>query len=179
MQHLNFKYQCYSRNWIRTNARLPDQRLRLCSSRTQQEAEALARNNILTTFSGALISENWIVHKCDPTIIWKYSYYTYHGNLSTNKRLHEIRNNRSITKPAITIDANQSTYSIMTWTFQLYVSVQPVGWTEMRHWSFSKWFHWIQWQKYMPLKGLEPATSCVRDQDATTVPARYMWGTVS
>ena len=60
-----------------------------------------------------------------------------------------------------------------------YVSVQPVGWTEMCQWNFSKWFHWIQWPKYMPLKGLEPATSCVRDQDATTVPARYMSGTVS
>ena len=29
------------------------------------------------------------------------------------------------------------------------------------------------------VKGLEPATSCVRDQDATTVPARHMWETGS
>ena len=29
-------------------------------------------------------------------------------------------------------------------------------------------------RNYLSLKGLEPATSCVRDQDATTVPARHM-----
>ena len=29
------------------------------------------------------------------------------------------------------------------------------------------------------VKGLEPATSCVRDQDATTVPGRHMWETGS
>ena len=29
-------------------------------------------------------------------------------------------------------------------------------------------------KKYLSLKGLEPATSCVTDQDATTVPARHM-----
>ena len=29
-------------------------------------------------------------------------------------------------------------------------------------------------QKYLSLKGLTPATSCVRDQDTTTVPARHM-----
>ena len=29
-------------------------------------------------------------------------------------------------------------------------------------------------KKYLSLKGLEPPTSCVRDQDATTVPARHM-----
>ena len=28
--------------------------------------------------------------------------------------------------------------------------------------------------KYLSSKGLEPATSCVRDQDETTVPARHM-----
>ena len=29
------------------------------------------------------------------------------------------------------------------------------------------------------VKGLVPATSCIRDQDATTVPARHMWETGS
>ena len=29
------------------------------------------------------------------------------------------------------------------------------------------------------VKGLEPVTSCIRDQDATTVPARHMWETAS
>ena len=41
-----------------------------------------------------------------------------------------------------------------------------------------KCFHgirWIQLQKYLSLKGLGPATSCVRDQDATTVSARHIW----
>ena len=28
-------------------------------------------------------------------------------------------------------------------------------------------------EKYLSLKRLEPATSCVRDQDATTAPARH------
>ena len=28
---------------------------------------------------------------------------------------------------------------------------------------------------HLSLKGLNPATSCVRDQDATTVQARHMW----
>ena len=39
--------------------------------------------------------------------------------------------------------------------------------------------HRIQWQNYLSLKGFEPATSCIRDQDATTAPARHMWKTVS
>ena len=38
-------------------------------------------------------------------------------------------------------------------------------------------FQRIQWQKYLSLKGLEPATSCVRYKDTTTVPARHMWET--
>ena len=29
-------------------------------------------------------------------------------------------------------------------------------------------------KQFMILKGLEPATSCVRDQHATTAPARHM-----
>ena len=46
---------------------------------------------------------------------------------------------------------------------------------------FLKCLHWIQRQKkiVITLKGLEPATSCVRDQGATTVPARHMWKTAS
>ena len=41
-------------------------------------------------------------------------------------------------------------------------------------------FHWIlriQWLKIFAIrvKGFEPGTSCVRVQDATTVPARHMW----
>ena len=66
------------------------------------------------------------------------------------------------------------------------------------YWSFAyhTWCHWrIIWmefflnvftefskfsdKKYLSLKGLEPATSCVRDQDAITAPARQMWETGS
>ena len=38
------------------------------------------------------------------------------------------------------------------------------------------WIRWIQWQKIfvITVKGLKPVTSCVRDQDATAVPARHM-----
>ena len=32
----------------------------------------------------------------------------------------------------------------------------------------------LSYKKYLPLKGLEPATYCVRDQCATTAPARHM-----
>ena len=42
---------------------------------------------------------------------------------------------------------------------------------------FPKCFYWIQqiqWQKYLSWKGLKPAISCLRDQDATTVSARHM-----
>ena len=42
---------------------------------------------------------------------------------------------------------------------------------------FPKYFHWIlqiQWQKIFVIKGLEPVTSFVRDQDATTAPGRHM-----
>ena len=42
---------------------------------------------------------------------------------------------------------------------------------------FPKCFHWIrwfQWQKYLPLKGIKPATFCVRDQDAATVRDRTL-----
>ena len=53
-------------------------------------------------------------------------------------------------------------------------------------WVFPKCFHWIQriqWQNICHYcKGAQnchPATSCVRDQDATTVSARHMWETGS
>ena len=39
---------------------------------------------------------------------------------------------------------------------------------------FPKCFDRIQKKKYLSLKGLEPASSCVRDKDATTAPARYL-----
>ena len=43
-------------------------------------------------------------------------------------------------------------------------------------WSYSKMFSLNSLssvtKKYLSLKGFEPATSCVRDQDATTAPAR-------
>ena len=32
---------------------------------------------------------------------------------------------------------------------------------------------------FIPVKGFEPGTSCVRDQDATAAPARHMWETGS
>ena len=50
------------------------------------------------------------------------------------------------------------------------------------NWDFPECFHLIQWiqkQKYQSLKGLEPTTFCVRDQDATTAPARQIWETGS
>ena len=40
------------------------------------------------------------------------------------------------------------------------------------------WIRWIQWQKIYDIKRTRtchPVTSCVRDQDATTLPARHMW----
>ena len=43
---------------------------------------------------------------------------------------------------------------------------------------FPKCFHWSEFSDkifVITVKGLEPATSCVRDQDATTAPARHMW----
>ena len=42
-------------------------------------------------------------------------------------------------------------------------------------------FHWIGWQKIfvITVKGLKPATFCVRDHDATTAPAWRMWETGS
>ena len=45
-------------------------------------------------------------------------------------------------------------------------------------WIFYKCFHWnywIQWPKYLSLKGFEPVASSARDHDATTEPARHMW----
>ena len=38
--------------------------------------------------------------------------------------------------------------------------------------------HWIRWTKIHDIKRTQtchPATSCVRDQHATTAPARHMW----
>ena len=49
-------------------------------------------------------------------------------------------------------------------------------WMQMEDiWVFPKYFQWIQWQKYFSLKEIQPATSYVRDQDATTAPA--VWET--
>ena len=49
---------------------------------------------------------------------------------------------------------------------------------KLHNWVFPKcfhWIHWIQWLKHLPSKGFKPATSCVRNQDATTVPTRHRW----
>ena len=61
-----------------------------------------------------------------------------------------------------------------------------LGWSEHNNYDTNRYngvfpncFHWIQWQKYLSLKGREPATSCLRDQGATTVPARHLWETES
>ena len=46
--------------------------------------------------------------------------------------------------------------------------------------EFARGFHYIQqiqWQRYMSLKELKPATSCVRDEENTTTSARHMWET--
>ena len=45
------------------------------------------------------------------------------------------------------------------------------------HWSFSQMFSLNSVTKIfvITVKGLEPAISCVRDQDATTEPARQTW----
>ena len=47
---------------------------------------------------------------------------------------------------------------------------------------FPTCFHWNQWiqkQKYLSSKGLKLATSCARQQDATTVPTQHIWETES
>ena len=46
-------------------------------------------------------------------------------------------------------------------------------------WVFPSCFHWIQWKKILviTIKGFEPATFSVREQDVTTAPARHMWET--
>ena len=44
---------------------------------------------------------------------------------------------------------------------------------------FPKCFHWICWIFVITVKELEPATSCIRDQDVATAPARHMWKTGS
>ena len=48
-------------------------------------------------------------------------------------------------------------------------------------WVFPKCFHWIPWIQIfvITVKGFKPATSCIRDQDVTTAPARLMWETRS
>ena len=47
------------------------------------------------------------------------------------------------------------------------------------NWVFHKSFHWIQWQNICHYskrtRTCHPATCCVRDQDATSAPSRYMW----
>ena len=51
----------------------------------------------------------------------------------------------------------------------------------IKQWSFSEIFSLNSVTKIfvITVKGLEPATSCVREQDATTVPARHIWERVS
>ena len=67
-------------------------------------------------------------------------------------------------------------------THLLFVTIYGLVWSSSMEF-FLNVFHWIQriqWQKKLfTVKGLEPATSCVRDQDATTAPARHMWETGS
>ena len=47
---------------------------------------------------------------------------------------------------------------------------------DMNSGVFPKWFQWIQKIFVITVKGLEPATSCIRDQDATTAPATHVCG---
>ena len=45
--------------------------------------------------------------------------------------------------------------------------------------SLREQYIWVFPKYYISKRLFEPATSCVRDQDATTAPARPMWGTRS
>ena len=54
------------------------------------------------------------------------------------------------------------------------------------NWVCPKCFHWIRWSQWQNICHYSkrawtwnPATSCVRDQDATTAQARHMWETGS
>ena len=62
-----------------------------------------------------------------------------------------------------------------------YMWIETLLLSKTHYWVFPKCFHWIrwiQWQKYLSFKGLEPTMSCVRYQDAITIPARQ-WKTGS
>ena len=72
------------------------------------------------------------------------------------------------------IDGSRKTVVWACWIRFLFLFYAIVSW---HIGVFPKCFHWIQWQNYLSLKGLKPATSCVRDQGATTTPARHMWKT--
>ena len=70
---------------------------------------------------------------------------------------------------------------IHLWTllFQIWHGAHVSNLNPIVNWVFPKCFHWIRW--FQPLKmfvfavkGFEPAISCVRDQDATTTPARHI-----
>ena len=72
-------------------------------------------------------------------------------------------NDLSLRRPIIYTDMNSQCYFVHR---------------HRNNWFFPNCFHWIhsiQWQKYLSLKGLKPATSCVRFKDAIKVPARHMW----
>ena len=88
-------------------------------------------------------------------------------------KLHE--NERALTNMAILIWISVSCFT--TWVSPL-VSVIVTS-----IWVFPKCFRWIeriQWQKFSKrTKTCYPATTCVKDQHATTVPGRHMWETGS
>ena len=63
---------------------------------------------------------------------------------------------------------------IYSWCKALWLSLHCLPWPPINANE-----HIGVFPKFMTLKGLEPATSCVRDQDATTAPARHMWETGS
>ena len=65
-------------------------------------------------------------------------------------------------------------FSFRDWVFLLCLK-------QWHNWVFSKYFHWIrriQWLKIFVIRRARPATSCVRDQNATTVPAMWKAGSL-
>ena len=67
---------------------------------------------------------------------------------------------------------------IVCWRLPWRVGAPSSGKSWIRH-CFPNCFHWIQRIFVIIVKLLEPATSCVSYQDATTAPARHMWETGS
>ena len=92
-------------------------------------------------------------------------FFCFVGNINVLSSVYKSFTFQFIIQANVSVD----TFFFLRWVMAISFSFS------LFQWSFSLMFLRNSVEKYLSLRGLEPTTSCVRHQDATTTPPRHMW----